>query len=54
MNNPVYDLIVGNIQEVRDPSNPNLNWNLNPINVQNPDVTGAVETRHQKLVKRRS
>jgi transposase InsO family protein len=51
MNNPVYDLIVGNIEEVRDPSNPNLNWNLNPIKVQNSDVTGAVETRHQKLVK---
>lgn len=42
MNNPVYDLIIGNISDVREASNPNPDWK---------DVTAAVETRGQKQAR---
>ena len=42
MNNPVYDLILGNIDGVRDPANPNTSWK--DVNTHQPEVTGAVET----------
>lgn len=54
---PVYDLIIGNIPDVRDASNPDPNWK--PIesegvgtiseDQQDPDLGGAVQTRAQKV-----
>ncbi|MEW8548415.1 MAG: hypothetical protein AB2693_33340, partial [Candidatus Thiodiazotropha sp.] len=43
--NPVFDLILGNIPNVREPNNPDLNWqeNVNP-----EEIANAVQTRAQK------
>lgn len=59
MINPVYDLIMGNIPGVRDPSQPDTSWKRPevqcsqqgelPVNIS--DLANAVETRAQKVAK---
>lgn len=61
MTNPVYDLILGNIEGVSDPSEPDRTWKIPEINhekckvhsysQESPDVGSAVETRAQKVMK---
>ena len=62
MEHPVYDIILGNVPGLRGPSDPNPDWLSNaPSSVEGPKppvdekvdsvVTGAVQTRAQKLVK---
>ena len=45
--NPVFDLILGNIDCVRNPSDPNLNWE-DTESVRGLEVANAVQTRPQK------
>ncbi|XP_072022821.1 uncharacterized protein [Amphiura filiformis] len=59
MNNPVYDLILGNIPGVRDPSQPDTSWKKPDVHCEQhgeleldtPDLVNAVETRAQKVAK---
>ncbi|XP_033739239.1 uncharacterized protein LOC117326590 [Pecten maximus] len=46
MDTPIYDLILGNIDGVRPPGDPNLEWNLE-------DHVNAVQTRAQKKLEER-
>ena len=56
MDNPVYDLVIGNIGGARKADNPNLDWKgkvsleSSPTRVMTPAVS-AVETRAQKKKK---
>ena len=56
MDNPVYDLVIGNIGGERAADNPNLDWKekvsfeSSPTRVMTPEVS-AVETRAQKKKK---
>ena len=45
--NPVYDLILGNIPEVRCPNDPNPSWSLERT-LSDGELVGAVQTRAQK------
>ena len=47
MENPIYDVIVGNIKGARDPFKPDLNWVKSEVKV-NVDRASAVQTRAQK------
>ncbi|PIK61334.1 hypothetical protein BSL78_01754 [Apostichopus japonicus] len=51
MESPLYDLILGNINGVREPQDPDPNWNPPQFESSGKDsgsVSGAVETRAQK------
>ena len=62
MNNPVYDLILGNIPGVRDPSQPDTSWKKPDVHCEQhgeleldtPDLVNAVETRAQKVAKEKT
>jgi hypothetical protein len=61
MTNPVYDLILGNIDGVRDPSEPDKTWQhpnmkhkTGKVHIDPPDLVNAVETRGQKVVKEKA
>lgn len=61
MTSPVYDLILGNIEGVRDPSEPDRTWKIPESKGEkckvhshlqvSPDIGNAVETRAQKVKK---
>ncbi|XP_006823695.1 uncharacterized protein LOC102806650, partial [Saccoglossus kowalevskii] len=61
MKSPVYDLILGNVPGVRDPSDPDLNWNGGShLDVQSGDCSEpvkemilGVQTRAQKMLERK-
>lgn len=46
MDNPLYDLVIGNIPGARGPADPSKDWKYS-----NVDEVGAVETRGQKVRK---
>lgn len=45
--NPVFDLILGNIPNVREPNNPDLNWQ-EYVNPEDTEIANAVQTRAQR------
>ncbi|KAJ8051035.1 hypothetical protein HOLleu_04453 [Holothuria leucospilota] len=45
MTSPIYDLIVGNIPNVREPSSPNPDWVPTETDRGSTPEAGAVETR---------
>ncbi|KAJ8024291.1 hypothetical protein HOLleu_36990 [Holothuria leucospilota] len=45
---PLFDLFIGNIEGARDPNDPDPNWNVSDFSDEKP-FRGAVETRSQKL-----
>ena len=47
MENPIYDVIVGNINGARDPFKPDLNWVKSEVKVK-VERASAVQTRAQK------
>lgn len=46
--NPVYDLILGNIPGVRNPSEPNLSWGKKEVISQDNESACVIHTRAQK------
>lgn len=47
---PLFDLFIGNIEGARDPNDPDPNWNVSDFSGEK-HFSGAVETRGQKLKK---
>ena len=58
MDNPVYDLIIGNLVGAREPKNPDSNWipesNKQISNESQENLVTAVETRFMKVRQRKS
>ena len=58
MDNPVYDLIIGNLVGAREPKNPDSNWipesNKQISNESQENLVTAVETRFMKVRKRKT
>ena len=47
--NPVFDLILSNIPNVREPNNPDLNWQ-ECVNPEDTEIANAVQTKAQTKV----
>ena len=52
MDNPVYDIIIGNIEGARDPNDPDKKWVPSCLNSRDNNLGNAVETRN--MAKRKS
>ena len=53
MNKPVYDLIIGNVDGVRNPSDPDPNWCRKEDAEKHCEILQAVQTRGQKLTEQK-